>query len=122
MQGWRRRGALTAGVLCAAAVLAAPARSQSSLIEEGRELAAARCGICHAVAPGTESPHRSSPPFATFHEGFPIAMLDQAKGSGVISGHDEMPMFELTPRETAALLTYIDSLSPIRRRYMTPGR
>lgn len=109
-------------MLCAAAVQAMPASAQSSLIDEGRALAAARCGVCHAVAPGTESPHRSSPPFAVFHESFPIAMLDQSKESGVISGHDEMPMFELTPHETAALLTYIDSLSPIRRRYMTPGR
>lgn len=107
---------------CAAALLVQPAVAQVSLLAEGRAIALARCGICHATAAGIESPHRSAPPFASLHASYPIAMLEEAKRTGVISGHDEMPMFELTMRETSALLTYIDDLAPLRRSYMTPGR
>ena len=49
-------------------------------------------------------------------------MLSKAARSNVVSGHDEMPMFELETREMAALMAFIDSLAPIRRRYLSGPR
>lgn len=97
------------------------ATAQNRIAEEGRAIASARCGICHAVAGSGPSQNRRSPPFRTLHERYPIGMLEQAMRTGVISGHDQMPMFELTPGEIAALVTYLDSLSPAGRHYMKPA-
>jgi hypothetical protein len=47
-------------------------------------------------------------------------MLIEARTSGVISGHDEMPMFELPRQDIDALLGYIDSFAPKGMRYVRP--
>jgi hypothetical protein len=39
-------------------------------------------------------------------------MLTDALKTGVIEGHDEMPMFELNGDDMVALLSYIDALAP----------
>jgi hypothetical protein len=45
-------------------------------------------------------------------------MLIDARQTGVISGHDEMPMFELSHEDMRALLAYIDSFAPEGLRYV----
>jgi len=50
--------------------------------------------------------------FRDLHVRYPIEMLLDAKASGVIGGHDEMPMFDLGLTDMKALLTYIDRLNP----------
>ncbi len=45
-------------------------------------------------------------------------MLVDALATGVVSGHDEMPMFEFTGEEARALLAYIDSLHPDKPSYL----
>jgi hypothetical protein len=47
-------------------------------------------------------------------------MLVDAQATGVISGHDEMPMFELSHGDLNALLAYIDSFAPVGLRYLKP--
>jgi hypothetical protein len=47
-------------------------------------------------------------------------MLVNARESGIISGHDEMPMFELSRQDMYALLAYIDSFAPEGLRYVRP--
>jgi hypothetical protein len=47
-------------------------------------------------------------------------MLVDAQATGVISGHDEMPMFELSHSDLNALLAYIDSFAPVGLRYLRP--
>jgi len=54
------------------------------------------------------------------HTRYPIEMLIEARASGVISGHDEMPMFELSREDMYALLAYIDSFAPEGLRYVGP--
>jgi cytochrome c len=94
------------------------AAESPGLIERGRVLAEVRCGRCHAVGPTGESPHRITPPFRTFQKDFPIPMLAEAAATGVLAGHEEMPMFEFSVEELTALLAYIDSLSPDKPSYL----
>jgi mono/diheme cytochrome c family protein len=82
-----------------------------SVLARGRDLAA-KCARCHAIGTADESPHRITPPFRDLGKRYPITMLVDAARTGVIDGHDEMPMFELGPDDTRALLAYIDSLNP----------
>jgi hypothetical protein len=47
-------------------------------------------------------------------------MLVEARKSGEISGHDEMPGFILSARDMRALLAYIDTFAPKDKRYIKP--
>jgi mono/diheme cytochrome c family protein len=89
----------------------APAGAQS-LIERGGEIAVTRCGVCHATGPAGDSPHRIARPFRELHKDYPVEMLSRALRTGIVSGHDEMPMFEFSRQDIDALLAYIDSLGP----------
>ena len=106
-------------VLCAGLLFgASTAAADQRLISEGEDLAKTQCGQCHAVGRSDESPHPITPPFRDLHQDFPIPMLVDALATGVVSGHDEMPMFEFTGEEARALLAYIDSLHPDKPSYL----
>ena len=113
---------ITAAVLVLlglALTLEAAAQSPAT-IARGRALAEAKCARCHAIGIDDERPHDIVTPFRDFHTRFPIDMLVDAQATGAISGHDEMPMFELSQSDVNALLTYIDSFAPAERRYLKP--
>lgn len=98
-----------------------PAQPATSQIAEGEAIARARCAVCHAVGVDDESPTwaNANTAFRALSERFPIAMLQQAASSGLVSGHDEMPGFQFSMDEITALLAYIDSLAPHDKRYLT---
>jgi cytochrome c len=103
------------------AVLAPEAAAQSPLMpEKGRTIAARKCAPCHAIGHDDEQPHAIVTPFRDLHRRYPIEMLTDALKTGIISGHDEMPMFELSREDMRALLAYIDSFAPPRLRYVKP--
>lgn len=87
------------------------------MLERGRTIAEGRCGPCHATGLDDESPHRITPPLRVLHERYPIEMLQRAAETGVVDGHDEMPMFRFSMPDTQALLAYIDSLAPDKPGY-----
>ena len=89
----------------------------ATVLERGRALAQSRCGICHAIGQTGESPHRISIPFRNLYQRYPVGMLVRARRTGVVAGHDEMPMYTFSRADIDALLTYIDSLSPGRPGY-----
>lgn len=86
--------------------------SDEAILKRGHALAAQKCSHCHAIGRDDERPHAMVLPFRDLHQRFPIEMLQTAKESLIISGHDEMPMFELSQEDMHALLAYIDSLAP----------
>jgi len=100
-------------------VAATSASAQDNAATRGGLLAMQRCGICHATGARDESPHRAAPPFRKLQENFPSVMLQSALRTGTISGHDEMPMFELSKADVVDLLTYIDTFSKPGRHYIT---
>jgi cytochrome c553 len=92
----------------------------SSMLERGWAIAARKCAPSHAIGRDDERPHAIVTPFRELHTRYPIEMLIDAQKTGVISGHDEMPMFELSREDMRALLAYIDSFAPGSRRYVRP--
>ncbi|MGE0701640.1 MAG: cytochrome c [Hyphomicrobiaceae bacterium] len=94
----------------------------ADLAMEGSAIAAARCGKCHSVGVADDSPHQITPPFRTLGERYPIDMLVEALKTGSISGHDEMPQFDLGPDGIRALVAYIDSLNPKGPHYLDLGQ
>jgi cytochrome c len=106
---------------CLSVLLIGQVLAQSpASVDRGRAIAEQKCGRCHAIGRDDERPHAIVIPFRDLHVRYPIEMLVDAETSGVISGHDEMPMFELLPQEINALLSYIDSLAPVNLRYLGP--
>lgn len=87
------------------------------VVELGHDIAVARCARCHAVEANDPSPHRT-PPFRELAADFPLPMLNEALKTGIVGGHDEMPMFDLGLKDAQALVAYIDSLSPVEKRYL----
>lgn len=96
------------------------ASADPALVARGADIAATRCATCHAIGATGTSPQPIVPPFRTLHEDFPIEMLVAALATGVVSGHDEMPMFDLGPDDAGALVAYIDSLKPGGPQYLIP--
>ena len=92
----------------------------SSMLERGRVIAEQKCAPCHAIGRNDERPHAIVTPFRELHTRYPIEMLIDAQETGIISGHDEMPMFELSREDMRALLAYIDSFAPEGLRYVRP--
>lgn len=116
-----RRARPISPVTAAAAALVVQALTQyawadAAAIERGRQLAEAHCGRCHAIGSAGESPQRRVIPFRDLHQRAPLDMLDDARKTGVVAGHDEMPMFEIGPRDANNLRTYIESLWPLDAR------
>jgi mono/diheme cytochrome c family protein len=91
---------------------------QAALLDHGRLVAEQRCGKCHATGDKGTSPHKITPPFRDLSVRFPIEMLEQALSTGTISGHDEMPMFDLEPDDMRALIAHIDRYAPVTMRYL----
>lgn len=81
----------------------------------GARIAEARCGKCHATGAKGDSPARAAPPFRDLARE-PLEMLEAARASGIVAGHDEMPMFEFTKAEVEALIAHIRRLAPQPKR------
>lgn len=87
-------------------------------LARGQRIAAERCAKCHAVGPAGESPQKGVPPFRMLAKDFPIPMLEKTLRTGIVDGHEEMPMFELGFIDVRNLLAYIDSLDPSGPAYV----
>lgn len=109
-------GAL-AVLLALGALVPFPAAA-SDLSVRGSAIAAEKCSPCHAVGISDESPHKITPPLRSLAADYPVPMLVEALKSGVVSGHDEMPMFDLGIDGVEALVAYIDSLNPKGPQYL----
>jgi len=104
-------GILAVAVFTAIAGLGARAQSPA-MVQKGQVIATQKCGKCHATGRTDERPHAIVIPFRDLHTRYPIEMLTDARKTGIIAGHDEMPMFELVGEDMLALLSYIDALAP----------
>ena len=80
-------------------------------IAKGRAIAEEKCARCHAVGMTDSSPHLEAPPFREVIKRYPSENLAEALAEGIVSGHPDMPVFVLEPREIDAFLAYLDSLA-----------
>lgn len=101
-------------LMVAQALTAATAVCQSTPSERGQAIAEKQCARCHAIGPAGASPMGLAPPFRDLSQRYPIETLAEALAEGIVTGHPAMPHFTFHPREIDALLTYIDSLTPLR--------
>lgn len=98
--------------LAVVSALTAAVPADAADLALGKGIAEARCGRCHATGATDASPHPIVLPLRNLHTRAPIDMFADARKSGELSGHDEMPMFTLERDHLTALLAYIQSLQP----------
>ncbi len=79
-------------------------------VERGQAIAEANCGRCHAVGDAGESPEPKAPPFRDLHQLYPVESLAESLAEGIVTGHPEMPAFELTAPQVNALISYLKTL------------
>jgi mono/diheme cytochrome c family protein len=97
--------------LAAVLLLAAPARADEAAdIAAGKAIAETYCAACHAVGPEGDSPRQGAPRFRELSQRFPIDNLEEALAEGIMTGHPDMPEFELEPEEIGALIAYLESI------------
>jgi mono/diheme cytochrome c family protein len=98
---------------CAAALFAAVlAQCQPAVAspEQGRALAQVLCARCHAIERRAASPHPRAPPFAEVARRYPPEHLAEALAEGIIVGHSDMPVFQLSPQEIEGFLDYLEEV------------
>ncbi|MFD0987040.1 c-type cytochrome [Methyloligella solikamskensis] len=83
---------------------------QEDPVERGRALAEANCGRCHAIGDSDESPEPKAPPFRDLHKLYPVESLAESLAEGIVTGHPDMPAFELTAPQVNALISYLKTL------------
>jgi len=88
---------------------AAPAQADGD-IAAGQAFAQENCSRCHAVGPTGDSPLAAAPHFRDFQNKWPLESLEEALGEGIMTGHPDMPQFELDPGQINDLLAYMGSL------------
>jgi mono/diheme cytochrome c family protein len=113
-----RRGVRTTVGTLLLLLLSGAATRADDLAVRGSAIAAEKCGRCHAVGVADASPHKITPPFRTLGADFPLPMLVEALRTGIVSGHEEMPQFDLGLDGVKALVAYIDSLNPNAPPYL----
>lgn len=88
------------------------AAQDHDLSAKGKALAEAHCARCHAVGPSGDSPHKDAPPFRALVTKWPLQNLEEALAEGIVTGHPDMPAFEMEPPNIDALIEYFATLLP----------
>lgn len=77
----------------------------------GKVLVQKNCAACHAIGHSDRSKHPAAPPFTQIFKRYPASVLAEALAEGLSTGHPDMPEFIFGPRETVAIIRYLESLS-----------
>jgi mono/diheme cytochrome c family protein len=83
---------------------------QASLTADGKAIAEAECGSCHATGRDDASPRPDAPPFRYVLAHYPSEPLADAFVEGLKVGHPDMPQFQMNPQGVDALLAYLQSI------------
>ncbi len=73
----------------------------------GQKLAEINCARCHAIGADDKSPLAEAPPFREIMKRYQAAMLEEALGEGIVTGHAGMPEFVFSTDEVADITAYL---------------
>lgn len=100
--------------IVAALVAAASNAIADGLVEAGRLIVEVNCSGCHAIGADDASRHPVAPPFRGLSARYPIDALEEAFAEGIYVGHPDMPEFEATPEQIAAIIAYLETIQTAR--------
>ena len=97
-------------VLVALHLAATAPLAAESFPQRGSAIAERMCAQCHAIGRTGDSPHAAAPPFRILQDRMDIADLAQRLRDGLLTGHQDMPMFRFDRESTDAITAYIRSV------------
>ena len=109
MRRLRSKHAICKGLILVGALFVS-APSQASNPEQGKRLALTWCAKCHAIDKLSPSPLKIAPPFRDLHERYPVDMLQEALGEGLVTGHPTMPEFRFDADQVGDFMAFLKTL------------
>jgi len=104
-------GAVAIGVIALLIlVLAQRSLRGQTLQQRGEEIARGLCSQCHAVARMGNSPHPAAPRFRSLDDSTDLSKLSRRIQEGLLTGHEDMPMFRFDRDDADAVVAYIRSI------------
>lgn len=100
---------ITLGLMASNLAAATPLVAES-FQQRGKIIAERMCAACHAVGPTGESAHVAAPPFRVLQNQIDIGQFAQRLRSGLLTGHEDMPMFRFDRESADAIAAYIRSI------------
>ncbi len=97
-------------ILALLVIAGGPALAQNPPAQRGLVFARANCARCHSVDKVSDSPLKVAPPFRTLHKRYPVELLEEAFGEGIVTGHPAMPEFRLDPDQVGDLIAFLKTL------------
>src|ERR1041384_4551381 len=91
-------------LVCSGAVWAETPQQRVEVLARGL------CSRCHAIGPIGDSPHPAAPRFRTLDNRTDLSKLAQRIREGLMTGHDDMPMFRFDRNDADAMVAYIRSI------------
>jgi cytochrome c len=108
MQSTWRATTVAASLLFAA--LTSQACGAETPQQRGKVIATGLCGRCHAIDRTGDSPHPAAPRFRSLDDRTDLSKLAQRIREGLLTGHDDMPMFRFDRDDADAVVAYIRSI------------
>ena len=78
--------------------------------QRGEVIARGLCSQCHAIGTTGESMHSAAPRFRTLGNQTDLSKLSQRIREGLLTGHEDMPMFRFGRDDADAMVAYIRSI------------
>ena len=104
------RFAIAASIAFLIASVVSANAAEKTLIDKGEVLVRENCSRCHAIGKEGDSPHKEAPPFRTLAKNYPIEDLAESLAEGIVSGHQDMPIFVFSPHDVEAIIQYMQSI------------
>mgnify|MGYP000728305948 CR=1 FL=1 len=79
-------------------------------VAHGRELVSVNCAPCHSIEETGPSPHPDAPPFRTLSRKYPVSLLEEALAEGIMTGHEDMPVFVAEPEQITDIVAFLESI------------
>ena len=86
------------------------AMALSSTERRGRTLSVRLCAQCHAIGKLGTSPRAGAPPFRHLEERVDLDKFQQRLRQGLMSSHQDMPVFRFTREDARAMVAYLRSI------------
>ena len=79
--------------------------------QRGKEFAQANCAQCHSIERSGTSPRYPAPPFRELQNRYPVETLEEALAEGIVTGHADMPEFQLSPDQIDDFIAFLKTLN-----------
>ena len=100
---------LSIACLLVGACLASVCEAET-LQQRGEVIARGLCSRCHAIGTTGQSPHPAAPRFRVLGNQMNLSKLARRLRGGLLTGHEDMPMFRIDGSDADAVVAYIRSV------------